>query len=217
MKNTIASLGLVLTALLVSLALHAQQPQILLTSKPSEPDSRAAQVLQFYLQKMTGKPVAISPRTPHRSAPSVYIGYSPAAANAGFEKPGALGADDFFMQGKSNAFLIAASGDMGSEYGVYTLLEMLGCRKYSPTDSLIPTVERIQLPELPARIEKPAFPYRELWYVPAFDDAWARWHKLKTHTAKNREWGLFVHTFDRLCAPDKYFAEHPEYFAFNGA
>ncbi len=106
---------------------------------------------------------------------------------------------------------------MGPEYGVYDLLERIGCRKFSPRDSLLPKLPNLVLPKLEPTLETPAFQYRELHYEPAFDEAWARWHRLKTRADKTAEWGLFVHTFHLLCPDDKYFAEHPEYFSWNGA
>ena len=41
------------------------------------------------------------------------------------------------------------------------------------------------------------------------DPAYDAWHKLNT----NADFGLFVHTFKVLVPPEKYFAEHPEYFS----
>ncbi|HEX3072089.1 MAG TPA: DUF4838 domain-containing protein, partial [Ignavibacteriales bacterium] len=43
-------------------------------------------------------------------------------------------------------------------------------------------------------------------------DEYCRWHKL-TDSEDRKTWGLFVHTFQTLLPPEKYFKEHPEYFA----
>lgn len=197
--------------------LTAQAPQIVLPPNANQHEARAAQVLQFYLQKMTRQTVRIQEQAGGPKAPTIFIGRSQEAQKAGFDMPLDMPGEAFFTAGKQNKFAIAGGGDMGAEYGVYTLLELLGCRKYSPVDSFIPDIKQLRLPDCAARVETPAFPYRELWYEPAFNEAWARWHKLKTNPVKNREWGLFVHTFDRLCPHEKYFSEHPEYYAFNGA
>ncbi len=198
--------------------LLAQQPILLLPNPCSESEARAAQLLQFYLGKMTGKPVELASKANiSTKGPTIFVGKSPEAKRFGFDIPNEIIEDAYFLQGKNGSFAIAGGGELGTEYAAYTLLELLGCRKYSPRDSFIPTVESIQLPDYQAKLEVPAFPYRELWYEPAFDEAWARWHKLKTHSKKNEEWGMFVHTFDKLCPQEKYFADHPEYFSFNGA
>lgn len=201
-----------------ALSLKAQVPVIVLPKSPTEAENRAANVLQFYLGKMTGRPVALSNAPKHKTKQLlIFVGASTFASALGFEVPKEFAEDAFYMEGKKGAFAIAGGGQMGVEYAAYSLLELLGCRKYSPRDSFIPSLEKLQLPDYQSRIETPAFPYRELWYEPAFDASWARWHKLKTNPQKNREWGLFVHTFDKLCPKALYFKDHPEYFAFNGA
>jgi hypothetical protein len=203
---------------LFSLYLPAQTPAIFVPKPTSEQDGRAARMLQFYLEKMMGQSVPIiSKSTVPKNVQPIYVGHCNVAKKYGIDMPGELPQDAFFLAGKNGAFAIQGGGDMGAEYGVYTFLELLGCRKYSPRDSFIPEIKNLLLPVYPARIVTPAFPYRELWYEPAFDEAWARWHKLKTNPKKNEEWGMFVHTFDKLCPKEKYFSGHPEYFAFNGA
>jgi hypothetical protein len=199
-------------------AVTAQTPAILLSPKPTEPDQRAARVLQHYLREMTGQPVEIlsSLKVPGQGA-LVVIGNHPNLQLMGLQRPPSMRPDAYFLQGKNNVFLIAGGGEMGAEYGVYDLLERLGCRKYSPRDSLIPKSPKLALPALQPTYQAPAFPYRELHYEPAFDEAWARWHRLKTRQDKAAEWGLFVHTFHLLCPEEKYFVEHPEYFSWNGA
>lgn len=198
--------------------LLAQNPVIYLPEGSKGVEVRAASILQFYLGKMTGSTLKITAKPALvRNGPAIFVGKSQASSAAGFTIPLDLPEDAFFLEGKSGAFAIAGGGEMGAEYAAYTLLELLGCRKFSPRDSLIPLVSTLELPTYPARTEVPAFPYRELWYEPAFDASWARWHKLKTHPQKNAEWGMFVHTFNQLCPPEKYFKKHPEYFAYNGA
>ncbi len=203
---------------LFAASLSAQQTAIILPLSPSEPETRAARILQHYLLEITGQEIAVASKAkvPKKTQP-IFLGNCPAAKKYALEIPAELPADAYFMQGNKGAFAIAGGGEMGPEYGVYSFLELLGCRKYSPRDSLIPAMPKLKLPDCQARTETPAFPYRELWYEPAFDESWARWHKLKTNRQKNKEWGMFVHTFEKLCPKDLYFSEHPEYFAFNGA
>jgi len=199
----------------------AQTPAIWLPARPLPAEQEAARVLAHYLGEMTRGTVqvyqqATVPEKWSLGRPLVLLGAHPTLARFGLETPPALAEDAYFLQGKNNVFHIAGGG-MGTEYGVYDLLERLGCRKYSPRDSLVPVVTRLVLPTLAPTLQKPAFPYRELHYEPAFDEGWARWHRLKTRRNKEQEWGLFVHTFHILCPAEKYFTEHPEYFAWNGA
>jgi Domain of unknown function (DUF4838) len=203
---------------LVAASLSAQRTAIFLPTSPSAPETKAAGILQHYLVKITGQEIAIisKHKVPQKTQP-IFIGNCKAAKKYALEVPADLPLDAYYLQGNKKGFAISGGGEMGAEYGVYSFLELLGCRKYSPRDSLIPSIPNLQLPDYQAKTETPAFPYRELWYEPAFDESWARWHKLKTNQQKNKEWGMFVHTFEKLCPKDTYFAEHPEYFAFNGA
>ncbi|MBK8490891.1 MAG: DUF4838 domain-containing protein [Saprospirales bacterium] len=199
--------------------LSAQTNVVVVADAAVESNLRAAKVLQHYLEEMTGgNLVDLRPFgtiQPHTTV--VFIGYDPSLSTFGFHTPPALPEDGYFLEGKNGHFLIAGGGELGAEYGVYDLLERLGCRKYSPRDAFIPKVRALRLPDLSPTTAIPAFPYRELWYEPAFDEEWARWHKLKTNPKKNAEWGLFVHTFDKLCPAEEHFAKHPEYYSWNGA
>ncbi len=208
----------ILLLALLPLALFAQTPAIILPADPKAPDVRAAEVLRPYLAQMTQADVPIL-RTgrPPKNRPLIFIGNNRALRRRGIDLPEQLPDEAIFLAGKNGVFALAGGGELGPEYAVYSLLELLGCRKYTPRDSFIPSPDVFQLPELAPRIETPAFPYRELWYEPAFDEGWARWHRLKRPSDKQAEWGLFVHTFHILCPPETYFDQHPEYFAWNGA
>lgn len=198
--------------------LSAQSPALVLAPAPTEADARAAAVLRPYLAEMTGAAIPVyrteKPPTGHAL---IFIGKNRALARWKFGIPENLPDEAVFLQGHDNAFALAGGGQLGPEYAAYALLELLGCRKFSPRDSFIPHPEVFRLPELAPRLETPAFAYRELWYEPAFDEGWARWHRLKRHSDKQAEWGLFVHTFKDLCPAETYFAAHPEYFSWNGA
>lgn len=194
--------------------LSAQNPIAVMTDTASGPSMRAATALQRYLGDMTGRHIDVLPfgEIPPQTA-AVFIGYHPMLEQLGFQQPPALADDAYFLQGLNGHFFIAGN----AEYGAYDLLERLGCRKYSPLFAYIPKKWDLRLPELAPTLQSPAFPYRELWYEPAFDEEWARWHRLKTNPQKNAEWGMFVHTFHKLCPEELYFKEHPEYFSWNGA
>jgi hypothetical protein len=196
----------------------AQSTAIVLAKNATRPDLRAAEILQKYLVRMTKAEVPLlqTDRNPSRKL-LIYVGLHPQLAKTGFEPPATIPEDAFFRGGDGKVYVVTGGGQMGSEYGVYDLLERLGCRKFSPRDSLIPERPIVQLPVVKARLETPAFPYRELWYEPAFDDSWARWHRLRRPADKQNDWGLFVHTFNTLCPADRYFKDHPEYFTWNGA
>ncbi|MCC7466453.1 MAG: DUF4838 domain-containing protein [Saprospiraceae bacterium] len=210
--------SLLLSFLFAGATLFSQPVSLILSPEATPSETRAAAILKSWLGKITRQPVAFT-REPKSEPvpPAIFIGQSLAARAQGFVFPEKMEEDAMFLHGKGGMVAIGGGGEMGAEYAAYSLLELLGCKRYSPRDTFLPQLETVQLPSFSARVETPAFPYRELWYEPATDDSWARWHKLKTRTEKDREWGMFVHTFDKLCPQAQYFKEHPEYYAFNGA
>ncbi len=194
----------------------AQTPVIVLPKSAPESDRRAAQVLQFYLQKITAGEVSILENEVAATAGQPLIFFQKLADAAGKSPIDSLPPDAYFLKSEAGRAVISGGGDMGAEYAVYDFLETIGCRKYSPRDSFLPKIPNLRLPEIAAKVETPAFPYRELHYEPAMDEGWARWHRVKTQPRKKAEWGLFVHTFERLCPAAEHFAAHPEWFAWNG-
>lgn len=127
-----------------------------------------------------------------------------------------LDEDGFVIKTIGKKLLISGGVEKGALYGVYTFLEdYLDCRKYSATVSVFPKKDRIVLNPI-NRKEEPAFQFRELHMRDAISDsAFRAWHKLDKKQGKN-EFGMFVHTFDDLIPPEKYFKTHPEYFSFLG-
>lgn len=125
-----------------------------------------------------------------------------------------LGDDGFIIKTIGEKLVFVGGTDKGIIYSIYDFLEKyLDCRKYSAELTVIPKKENIILP-LINDIEKPAFAYRELHFpAPRQDSAYRQWHKLDLKDGKD-SWGMFVHTFDDLVPPEKYFDSHPEYFTY---
>ena len=104
-------------------------------------------------------------------------------------------------------------------YGIYTFLEKLGCRWFSPDVSRIPKMNRMTVAPLD-ETQKPAFEYREPYFTEAWDKDWAARNKTNgafTHldesTGGKVQYYPFVHSFYEMIPPSKYFKEHPEYFS----
>ncbi|MFO0000375.1 MAG: glycoside hydrolase family 20 zincin-like fold domain-containing protein, partial [bacterium] len=132
---------------------------MILPATPPESDRRAARVLQHYLRAITNRQVTVAEGVVQADKPLIFIGKQAATRLFGLQAPPELTPDAYFLQGKENVFGIVGGGENGAEYGVYTLLEMLGCRKFSPRDSILPYLPDLTLPELPPTLEKPAFAY----------------------------------------------------------
>ncbi len=117
-----------------------------------------------------------------------------------------FGNDGFRLRTLNGSLYITANTDYGFQNAVYTFLETyLGCRMYSPSVVVIPRQTTIILPEI-NDTEVPSLTFR---MQDIHDSSYVAWHKLNTH----EDFGLFVHTFQVLVPPEKYFQQHPEYFS----
>ncbi len=130
-----------------------------------------------------------------------------------------LGPEGFALKTAGQHLIIAGGRQRGTMYGVYAFLEKLGCRWYSPSCSVIPKRTTIALPPLD-EIQRPAFEYRDPFFTEALEKDWAARNKcngafssLDASTGGKVEYFPFVHTFYVILPPEKYFKDHPEYFA----
>ncbi len=123
-----------------------------------------------------------------------------------------LGEDGFLVKTVGARIVIAGGGDAGTLRGAASFIEdPLGCRKLSKDATVRPKSPRIAIRALDRR-EVPAFAYREILMPDAFDDDYADWHGIDNRRARDRDWGMWVHTFRTLVPPERYFRRHPEYF-----
>ena len=198
--------------------------RIVLPSAPSASQRYAAEEYAAYMRKMTGRDVTV-------------VG---ADASDGRTKPGSvvlvtaepsenLGEDGFTLRSRGDVLEIRGSRVRGCLYGVYELLERFGgCRWYASDFEVVPKLSRLAVPENLNVTERPAFAMRQAW-----------WYDVKTNplfAAKLRLNGFNAtdvsvpekiggdtfrfgaglensHTLFKLLPYQKYFKEHPEYFA----
>ncbi len=174
----------------------------------------AADTLRHYIRAVSGAEVPVI-RTAPGAGPAETRAADPGAHRIVFEvgashdaglDVAALGQDGFCIRTLGGDLYLTANRDDGIQNAVYTFLETyLGCRKYSPTVTVVPRRPNITLPEIDDRQVPPIAFRMQSFHDPAYD----AWHKLDT----NADFGLFVHTFHTLVPPEKYFGEHPEYFS----
>ncbi|MCB1184110.1 DUF4838 domain-containing protein [bacterium] len=118
----------------------------------------------------------------------------------------ALGPDGFRIRTRPDTLTLAAATADGIRHAVYTFLESrLGCRKYDTGPPVAPRRPTVVLPP-GDDVQVPRFTFR---MQDLKDPTYLAWHKLDT----NAGFGLFVHTFGDLVPPDRWFADHPEYFS----
>jgi hypothetical protein len=130
-----------------------------------------------------------------------------------------LGDEGYAVAAKDKALYLFGGRTRGPINAVYALLEEdLGCRWYTKDANRIPQTPVLVFRPVP-RVFVPTLAIRDPFYNAAFDGTWSLHNRTNAPSAVvPEEWGghvnyaLFVHTFNTLLPPDKYFAEHPEYF-----
>jgi hypothetical protein len=211
---------------------------ICLPDNPAPAEQTAAAELCAHLEKITGAPFSIS--EPGQPAPGVRLLIGSAAYGLLGKQPLALGPDDFLVKTVGNNLLLTGGSPRGTLYAVYSFLEEdLGCRwlTWFGTDD-VPQHKRLVIGNL-NRLERPAFAVRDMCVqggVPG-----ARKPDVASFLARNRNQGpdmnflgdlkpyggtshrygrppgiWMVHTFFGWMPPDKYFADHPEYYSLIG-
>lgn len=140
------------------------------------------------------------------------------------------GAHDWFrLQAVSNGDVVVSGNARGVLYGVYELLRRFGgCEWYAPGTETVPRIPEFTVPADLDITERAAFLSR--------DSSWVELMRYPRFALRRRmngprvlrederfrpackvNWPLSLcHTFQRLLPKEKYAADHPEYFAFDG-
>lgn len=187
---------------------------IVIPESPATTEEKAAQDLAQWLQEMTGAvfPVVKAPQAPKKNV--IGIGRVKQAVN-----PTELGDEGYAIVVEGTNLYLLGGKTRGPINAVYALLEEdLGCRWYAGSETRIPRRPTVIFRPVPRR-STPAFRIRDPYYHVAFDATWSLRNRTNApQAAVPEEWGghvdyaLFVHTFNTLVPPEKYFADHPEYF-----
>jgi hypothetical protein len=210
MKNFISSLIILLILFSPTLASNKinlvvkgkSNYRIVLPAQATKWDSLASKELQKYLKDISGAELPIINANSSGKGNEIILGHD-----------GKIKKDGFSIKTAGGNLEITGGPERGSLNGIYSFLEKyLGCRMYSASVKVIPVKKNISLPQINIK-EEPVFEYRDVHYKNAFDPDYSHWHKLYSDPESKKTWGLFVHTFSRLVPPEKYFKEHPEYFA----
>lgn len=185
-------------------------------------EKTAASQLQKYLQQVTGATFVIKPEAEAKGdEPQILIGAGPRVrALLPKQNWDALG-DGIVIQTVGNKLILAGGRPRGTLYAVYQFLEdTVGCRWWTPTESLIPRNADLSVPAQNI-VYKPPFDYREhftgaVMEDPVFATALRENGHFQRQTA---EWGGhysilgWCHTFRQLLPPDTYFKQHPEWYS----
>jgi len=192
---------------------------VVLADGASEPEKYAARELMRFLKEITGCELAIVSKAPEKA---IRLLVGPGAArlvDPGFSTAD-LGREGLVIRTVGSDLILAGGQPRGTLYAVYTFLEdHLGCRWWAPGASTIPHQPTLKLRPVNVRFV-PRLEYRDPFCITSFDGDWAARNKctghetnLQAHHGGKTVMEGFVHTFYRLIPPDRYFADHPEWFS----
>ncbi len=119
--------------------------------------------------------------------------------------------DGFVIKTINNRIFINGGKKKGVLYGVYTFIEdYLGVKKYTNDCEFIPKKATIIIPSISENKQVPAFEYRTTYFLDTENKNYCDFHKLN-YFFENRLYP--AHSLAWLLPADKYFKEHPEFFA----
>ena len=199
---------------------------------------RAALELQKYLKEISGAELPITEVTHLNCMPEydheILLGWEYAVGasarvqallkkynvNINFRE---LGQDGYIIRTIGPHLLITGGRPRGTLYGVYSFLDdFLGCRWYDTTVSVIPKRSTIEFGPIDVKYIPPVR-YRDIAFGGIYcdDPDLAARNKVNGDSMPLdvQHGGQFgwaqpaCHTFNFLVPPDKYLAEHPEYYA----
>lgn len=190
---------------------------IVIAADASPSERHGAAELQKFIEEISGTRLPITSE-PQRAM--VLVGRSPALDKLDPRIPFAdLGPEGFALKTKGKHLIIAGGRLRGTMYGVYELLEKLGCRWFTADVSRIPKMRSIAIPALD-ETQKPAFESREPFFAEAADPDWAARNRVNGQSMRldaERGGKLIAypsgHSFAKLVPPEKYFQAHPEYYS----
>ena len=197
----------------------AAKAVIVVAPDSPEPERHAAAELAEFLQQITGGKFEIL----HRDVPGqsrILVGPKAAKLAIPTFSTDGLGSDGIVIRTVGPDLILAGGHPRGTLYAVYTFLEdHLGCRWWSSKVSTIPKKKTLKIGNLNVRYVPP-LEYRESFWFDAFDGDWAVRNKSNGNSERldakrggKHVYQGFVHTFNWLIPPDKYFKDHPEWFS----
>ena len=143
----------------------------------------------------------------------------------GFIARAGLKNDGFAVKTNGKDIFISGKTDRGTLYGAYSFLEKyIGIKFIAYDYTYIPALDKIEIPKKIDNTQIPPFEYRDIYYreIIGDPDFSARRKCNGFHGNLTEKHGGkfiyagFVHTFDSIVPPGKYYGEHPEYFSFVG-
>lgn len=178
----------------------------------------AARDLRFHLELITGDEVPIRRESHAAGRTPIYVGRCRSTREAGIDLKG-LGVEGVHVRTAGPAAYLAGN-TRGALYATYVFLEeYLGCRWFTPECCTWPTEGSIDLARIDHRYIPPLeyrstdYPRTRPWQMALRNRFNGQHHHLSEEMGGKISYRGFVHTFNSLVPPSKYFASHPEYYS----
>jgi len=184
-------------------------------------EEKAAADLRHFLKLISGADFPVVREDARPSGPCLSLGRTELLAESRAKWETAdLGAEGYALEViGGNVYLYGGRG-RGLLHGVYSLLEEdLGCRWYSTSSVDTPSLPRLAVSLTPRKVV-PRLELRDPYILKLHDPAWSLHNKTNTpHARIPMAWGGSIryhhmgHTYAAYFPTERYFAEHPEYYA----
>lgn len=190
----------------------------------SDTEKLAAREFADLWKKATGHGVYVSNVPYLKTGVIVWIGMEGTPEELlAYVKPGELGTDGYCVRSlylkkaRQGHLAILGGKERGTMYGVYAFFEeCFGVRFLTPNYTYIPKKPPASLPDVNMRYV-PSILRRQTTYdiygMQAYPDDQRTAFQRHMRWSSLPEFGLFVHTVFTLLPPDKYFAEHPDFYS----
>ncbi|NWG75716.1 MAG: DUF4838 domain-containing protein, partial [Rubrivivax sp.] len=193
---------------------------IVVAADAPAPERTAGVELAEHLNAATGVTFRVVEEAP-AGAPAIFVGLSPRVRALWPDlDPAALGHDGIAIRTVGDDLILAGQPPRGTLYAVYTFLEdQVGIRWWSSTEQTIPARPTLEIGPL-NQTYAPPLRVREAFYRDAQEGVFSARLKLNGHFHRvPAEYGGhyeilgWCHTFYQLLPPDRYFAEHPDWYS----
>lgn len=184
--------------------------EIVIPVDPNPIERKSALVLQDYVKRITGVSLEIRSKASGSKAHVIFVGNELFVQTK--ELSQRIGNEGFEIVNHGEHIYLRGGAGKGLLYGVYELIEkQFGARKYDQGPALVKQRDGLALPRNFKLRFEPQLIYRESHYPSSMDSEYLDWHHL--HRFEDL-WGLWGHSFFKIIPPERYFVEHPEYFAW---
>lgn len=200
--------------------------QIVIPAQPQGLERFAATELQRYLKQISDAELPIVAEGEGLAYPySFYLGHTVRSQTLGLDLSTAvLGRDGFVLQSVADGICVAGPDKLSPVFGVYELLERwFDVRWFMPIGGEIsaeiaehvPRRDTLQMGQVQLAF-RPAFRVR--WVG---NGDWSLRHRMNAYVSVDGRnvgvnWKWHFHTFRTLIPPEKYYQQHPEWFALVG-